>query len=136
MSDLTGQPLKVLREQGGWKTAQTVLRFTPDLVSSIRALSSVGSERLPYKQEVGGSNPSAPIGESHETFQLKRYRSAILVRMACTVLNARNSISFLPCSMVRSAGTMLIPLIEAFPASIRSCRRTCRGSSFMMMEVM
>ena len=26
----------------------------------IRALSSVGSERLPYKQRVGGSNPSAP----------------------------------------------------------------------------
>ena len=25
-----------------------------------RALSSVGSERLPYKQRVGGSNPSAP----------------------------------------------------------------------------
>ena len=26
----------------------------------VRALSSVGSERLPYKQRVGGSNPSAP----------------------------------------------------------------------------
>ena len=26
----------------------------------MRALSSVGSERLPYKQRVGGSNPSAP----------------------------------------------------------------------------
>ena len=25
-----------------------------------RALSSAGSERLPYKQRVGGSNPSAP----------------------------------------------------------------------------
>ena len=25
------------------------------------ALSSVGSERLPYKQEVAGSNPAAPI---------------------------------------------------------------------------
>ena len=25
-----------------------------------RELSSVGSERLPYKQRVGGSNPSAP----------------------------------------------------------------------------
>ena len=25
----------------------------------IRSLSSVGSERLPYKQRVGGSNPSA-----------------------------------------------------------------------------
>ena len=26
----------------------------------LRALSSAGSERLPYKQRVGGSNPSAP----------------------------------------------------------------------------
>ena len=30
----------------------------------IRALSSVGSERLPYKQRVGGSNPSAPTSLS------------------------------------------------------------------------
>ena len=28
-----------------------------------RALSSAGSERLPYKQRVGGSNPSAPTTE-------------------------------------------------------------------------
>ena len=27
----------------------------------LRALSSVGLERLPYKQEVAGSNPAAPI---------------------------------------------------------------------------
>ena len=27
-------------------------------------LSSVGSERLPYKQRVGGSNPSAPTTET------------------------------------------------------------------------
>ena len=27
----------------------------------IRALSSVGRERLPYKQEVAGSNPAAPM---------------------------------------------------------------------------
>ena len=30
-------------------------------VKSIGALSSVGLERLPYKQEVAGSNPAAPI---------------------------------------------------------------------------
>lgn len=30
--------------------------------TTIRELSSVGSERLPYKQRVGGSNPSAPTG--------------------------------------------------------------------------
>ena len=28
-----------------------------------RELSSAGSERLPYKQRVGGSNPSAPTTE-------------------------------------------------------------------------
>ena len=34
-----------------------------------RALSSVGSERLPYKQRVGGSNPSAPTrGVSRDLF--------------------------------------------------------------------
>ncbi len=27
-----------------------------------RANSSVGPERLPYKQEVAGSNPASPIG--------------------------------------------------------------------------
>ena len=30
-----------------------------------RALSSAGSERLPYKQRVGGSNPSAPTRVVH-----------------------------------------------------------------------
>ena len=30
-----------------------------------RALSSAGSERLPYKQRVGGSNPSAPTTQPH-----------------------------------------------------------------------
>ena len=29
-------------------------------LTEVRALSSVGLERLPYKQRVGGSNPSAP----------------------------------------------------------------------------
>ena len=28
------------------------------------ALSSAGSERLPYKQRVGGSNPSAPTNKT------------------------------------------------------------------------
>ena len=32
--------------------------FAPQILK--RALSSAGSERLPYKQRVGGSNPSAP----------------------------------------------------------------------------
>ena len=39
------------------------IRYLPYLCTrnqAKRALSSVGSERLPYKQRVGGSNPSAP----------------------------------------------------------------------------
>ena len=39
-----------------------------------RALSSAGSERLPYKQRVGGSNPSAP------TTQFKKVKSLHDVR--------------------------------------------------------
>jgi hypothetical protein len=31
-----------------------------------RAHSSVGSERLPYKQDVGGSNPSVPTSKQKE----------------------------------------------------------------------
>ena len=34
----------------------------------IRALSSAGSERLPYKQRVGGSNPSAPTNPPREVY--------------------------------------------------------------------
>ena len=34
-----------------------------------RALSSAGSERLPYKQRVGGSNPSAPTGKGSKNQQ-------------------------------------------------------------------
>ncbi len=33
-------------------------------LQEVRALSSVGLERLPYKQRVGGSNPSAPTKKS------------------------------------------------------------------------
>ena len=42
--------------------------FTFSLYSPLkrRALSSAGSERLPYKQRVGGSNPSAPTSESKD----------------------------------------------------------------------
>ena len=36
-----------------------------------RALSSAGSERLPYKQRVGGSNPSAPTSGKNISHMLK-----------------------------------------------------------------
>ena len=34
--------------------------------NSIRAISSAGSEHLPYKQRVGGSNPSSPTKEVNQ----------------------------------------------------------------------
>ena len=42
-----------------------------------RELSSVGSERLPYKQRVGGSTPSAPtdLQDSGAVVQLVRIRA-------------------------------------------------------------
>ena len=42
-----------------------------------RELSSVGSERLPYKQRVGGSTPSAPTtrkGKSKQSPEVRRLR--------------------------------------------------------------
>ena len=42
------------------------------LWKAFRELSSVGSERLPYKQRVGGSNPSAPTNERRRLRFLKR----------------------------------------------------------------
>ena len=41
---------------------------SPVIRSQRRKLSSVGSERLPYKQEVAGSNPAVstkPVGRRH-----------------------------------------------------------------------
>ena len=49
--------------------------------SSKRALSSAGSERLPYKQRVGGSNPSAPTNRILFEIQKKLYTdSSISIR--------------------------------------------------------
>ena len=42
---------------GGFKKSRT---FASLLKRKRGALSSAGSEHLPYKQRVGGSNPSAP----------------------------------------------------------------------------
>ena len=40
------------------------------ILGEFGANSSVGSERLPYKQEVGGSNPSSPIPTWHAAEKL------------------------------------------------------------------
>ena len=57
-----------------------------------RALSSVGSERLPYKQRVGGSTPSAPTREKssiYQTISPQEGRLAQLVQSVC--LTSRGS---------------------------------------------
>ena len=45
--------------------------------SKKRALSSAGSERLPYKQRVGGSNPSAPT--RHDLYLFWRFHLAVRI---------------------------------------------------------
>ena len=55
-----------------------------------RALSSAGSERLPYKQRVGGSNPSAPTPKFLDCFSSENIgRLAQLVQSVC--LTSRGS---------------------------------------------
>ena len=44
-------------------------RGVAKVFKSKRELSSVGSERLPYKQRVGGSTPSAPTKFSHKVLE-------------------------------------------------------------------
>ena len=41
------------------------------LLQNKRAFSSAGSEHLPYKQRVGGSNPSTPTGNFHSKVVLQ-----------------------------------------------------------------
>ena len=53
-----------------------------------RAFSSVGLEHLPYKQRVGGSNPSTPT-QKNKHFRLSKGRLAQLVQSIC--LTSRGS---------------------------------------------
>ena len=55
----------------------------------IRALSSAGLEHLPYKQRVGGSNPSAP------TIRFQSLGIRFLFSSACSFLSTIMIISFL-----------------------------------------
>ena len=66
----------VLHHASGLKMGPGVLPYPTG--TRIRALSSVGPERLPYKQEVAGSNPAAPIeapnglpSKGHERYPLQ-----------------------------------------------------------------
>ena len=49
---------KVAEKFGGTKKKS----YLCNRLRKVRALSSAGLEHLPYKQRVGGSNPSAPTG--------------------------------------------------------------------------
>ena len=56
-----------------------------------RELSSVGSERLPYKQRVGGSTPSAPTtrkGKSKQNPEVLRLRDFLFIELFIKYKNA------------------------------------------------
>ena len=66
---------KLLKNLAGKKKVHTFAV----LLEARRALSSAGSERLPYKQRVGGSNPSAPTSfclavQRHKVSALERVK--------------------------------------------------------------
>ena len=63
-------------------------------LQQVRALSSAGLEHLPYKQRVGGSNPSAPTRKSHCTmcngfFVCKQRASRRAVKEICIINNLK-----------------------------------------------
>ena len=61
----------------------------PQLRKKPRAFSSAGSEHLPYKQRVGGSNPSTPTEGSYFSCRMLFGRLAQLVQSIC--LTSRGS---------------------------------------------
>ena len=65
-------------------TFASQLRKTISQGSKIRAFSSAGSEHLPYKQRVGGSNPSTPTREEQENL--------LLFFCLCTILLFRAAV--------------------------------------------
>ena len=58
------------------------LRKTTSQSDKMRAFSSAGSEHLPYKQRVGGSNPSTPTSKQNAG-QIVRHFSFIVIVAAC-----------------------------------------------------
>ena len=56
----TGELADLRRDPLNGKRSLKIGRFLCSPKPFLRELSSAGSERLPYKQRVGGSNPSAP----------------------------------------------------------------------------
>lgn len=60
----TGELADLRRDPLNGKRSLKIGRFLCSPKPFLRELSSAGSERLPYKQRVGGSNPSAPTTEN------------------------------------------------------------------------
>ena len=96
----------------------------------IRAFSSVGSERLPYKQRVGGSNPSTPTevglmneehgGSQQTTFKGKSDKKHSMQYLLCWVSFVFSEV----CQIVRKRAEMFnvtknfrcsTPLVLAVP---------------------
>ena len=57
---MLGKSLEVSKKRRTFATAYKEQHFISKFKKQRRAFSSVGSEHLPYKQRVGGSNPSTP----------------------------------------------------------------------------
>ena len=93
-----------------------------------RALSSAGSERLPYKQRVGGSNPSAP------TF----FQTAIHRKMDCCFfvhegnggrVGGTRKLGVRLCAKPASAGCAVVCFawnVGRMQFLLRACLRCCR----------
>ena len=63
-------------EKNHKKNLELTKKYLPLQSQTKREHSSVGSERLPYKQRVGGSTPSAPTKKrvTKKEFLVTRYR--------------------------------------------------------------
>ena len=69
-------------------------RYLCTRLQQARALSSAGLEHLPYKQRVGGSNPSAPTdGETRSGLPFFLCAKASRAYIACACLRRRGSAS-------------------------------------------
>ena len=96
-----------------------------------RAFSSAGSEHLPYKQRVGGSNPSTPT-KFDESLKKKKYfgRLAQLVQSIC--LTSRGS-----AVRIRQRPPKfwkLLPLFGRLAQLVQSICLTSRGSAVRIRQ--
>ena len=90
------------------KRSLKIGRFLCSPKPFLRELSSAGSERLPYKQRVGGSNPSAPTKSRR---RLSFYSNVFFVSVT------------LPFGVPRSPGHLALPARSLAAPSLRTCGR-------------